>query len=189
MCDLNVTATQGSAITKALWERDLFTGALRDEFAARGFGTIIDGNATLVTPDGSRQPVGGGVSLGVAPNEVFDSIPSGMSSTVTDAASSVGLRSVQVTTMKALQDVLLIHAVSDSPASDIGKLRQEGDLAFLLGQTPANFEGVYLEIDNSAGSPVYIVDTAPRDGGGGLWFDPSLGLSSGYPPPPLTSTN
>lgn len=187
LCDLSVTAAQGSAITQALWERDLFTGALRDEFAARGFGAIIDGNATLVTPDGNRQSVGGGVSLGVVPDEVFDAIPSGITSTVDDAATSIGLRSVQVTTMKALQDVVLIHAVSDSPAQDIATLREKGDLAFLLGQTPANLEGTYLQIDNSAGSPVYIVDTAPRDGGGGWWFDPTLGLSSGYPSPSSTS--
>jgi hypothetical protein len=181
LCDLSVSATQGSAITEALWERDLFTGALRDEFIARGFGAIIDANATLVTPDGSRQPIGGGVSPGVIPNQVFDPIPSGITSTITEAANSIGLASVKVTTMQGLQDVLVIHAVSDSPSSDVGELRRQGDLEFLLGQAPVNFEGVYLEIDNSAGSPVYIVDTAPRDGGGGWWSAPSLGLDGGYP--------
>lgn len=188
LCDLAVDSATGSGIARALWERDLFTGAVRDEFAARGFGSVIDGSATLVTPDGARQPAGGGVSIGVRTDQVFDAIPSGMASTISKQATSIGLRSVQVETMQVLQDVLVIHAVSDSPAADVAALRQQGGLQFLLGQPPMNFEGVYLEIDNNSGSPVYITDTAPRDGGGGWWADPSLGITGDAPTPPPAST-
>ena len=188
LCDVAVDSATGSGIAKALWERDLFTGAVRDEFAARGFGSVIDGEATLVTPDGARQSAGGGVSIGVRTDQVFDAIPSDIASTINQQATSIGFRSVQVETMQVLQDVLVIHAVSDSPATDVAALRQQGGLQFLLGQPPMNFEGVYLEIDDSSGSPVYITDTAPRDGGGGWWADPSLGIIGDAPSPPPAGT-
>jgi hypothetical protein len=179
-CDLLVDGTQGSAISQALWERDLFMGAVRDEFAARGFGTVIDGDATLVTPNGTQEDAGGGVSIGVRTDQVFDAIPSDIASTISANASSIGLSSVQVKTMQVLQDVLVINAVSDSPATDVAALQKQGGLQFLLGQPPMNFEGVYLQIDDNSGNPVYITDTAPRDGGGSVWADPSLGLNQGF---------
>lgn len=175
LCDLTVNSTGGSAITKALWERDLFVGAVADEFAAQGLGTVIDANATLVTPDGTREAIGGGVSAGVPTNQLFDPIPPDISSAVASTAASIGLHSVKVTTMQVLQDALVVQAVSDSPKTDIAAFKERGGLEFLLGQPPTNFEGVYLEIDDSSGNPVYITDTAPRDGGGGWWADPSLG--------------
>jgi hypothetical protein len=186
-CDLAVDSIHDSGITKALWERDLFMGAVRDEFAAQGFGNVIDGSSTLVTPDGSRYPDGGGVSYGVPTNQVFDAVPASMSSTVESAASALGFQSVQTSTMQVLQDAVLITAVSDSPAADVSAYRQKGGLQYLLGQSPTNFEGVYFEVDDTAGNPVYIADTAPRDGGGGWWADPSIGIQGDYHPVPSTT--
>lgn len=187
LCDLQVNSTKGSDITQALWERDLFTGAVRDEFAAQGFGNIIDGDATLVTPDGARQSAGGGVSLALRTDQSFDAIPSDISTTVSNQASTIGLHSTQLQTMPALQDVLVIHTVSDSPPADVAALRQHGGLAFLLGQPPTNFEGVYLQVDDVSGNPMYITYTAPRDGAVGWWADPSLGIRGDLINPPSTT--
>jgi hypothetical protein len=186
-CDLAVDSIRDSGITKALWERDLFMGAVRDEFAAQGFGNVIDGRSTLVTPDGSRYPDGGGVSIGVPTNQVFDAAPT--SATVASATSALGFRSAQTSTMRVLQDAVVITAVSDSPAADISAYLQKGGLQGLLGQSPMNFEGVYFEVDNTAGNPVYIADTAPRDGGGGWWADPSIGIQGDYHPVVPASTS
>lgn len=174
--DLSASSTSGGEAGEALWQGDLFVGAVADEFAARGLGTIVDAYGTVVTPDGTREPVGGGVGH-VVPEQIFNPIPNDIGSTVSSAASSIGLHSVQVQTLNVLQDALVIHAVSDSPASDIATLRAKGALDFLLGQHTTNFEGVYLEIDDSAGNPVYELATAPRDGAGSWWAAPSLGMS------------
>lgn len=136
------------------------------------------------TPDGSRHPDGGGVSYGVPTNQVFDAVPASMSSTVTSAASALGLQSVQTSTMHVLQDAVVITAISDSPATDVAAYLQKGGLQYLLGQSPMNFEGVYFEVDDTAGNRVYIAHTAPRDGGGGWWADPSIGIQGDYHPVP-----
>jgi hypothetical protein len=179
--DLSVPAIRGADIGQALWEGDLFTGALRDEFAARGLGDVIDAYGTFVTPDGSRESAGGGVSYGVATNQVFNPIPTGIVSTVAKRGATVGLHSVQVKTMHVLQDALVIHATSNSPKTDVAALLAKGGLTFLLGQNPSNFEGVFLRIDDSSGNPVYDASTAPRAGGGGFWADPALGLGDYSP--------
>jgi hypothetical protein len=176
--DLHVKSTQGPDIAQALWEGDLLVGAIADEYAARGFGQIVAAAATLVTPDGARDPIGGGVGE-VVRNQVFNAVPSDIGTTISSAARGVGLHSVSVATIRGLQDAVVIHAVSNNPASDVAVLQKQGGLDALLQQSPANFEGAYLEIDNTAGSPVYIVATAPRDGSGTSWSDPSLGLSGG----------
>lgn len=189
VCDLAVDSIGGSALTKALWERDLFMGAVRDEFAARGLGNVIDGDATFVTPDGTRVDAGGGVSNGVVTNQLFDAIPADVASGVDTRAASIGLKSVKTDTMQVLQGALVIHAESDSPATDVGAFLQKGGLEYLLGESATDFEGVYLEVDNSAGNPVYITDTASRDGGGGWWADPSLGINGFLVPPQTTSSS
>jgi hypothetical protein len=187
VCDLAVDSIGGSALTKALWERDLFMGAVRDEFAARGLGDVIDGDATFVTPDGTRVDAGGGVSNGVVTDQTFNAIPSNAASALANRAAHIGLGSIKTHTMQVLQNALVIHATSKSPTADVGSFLQKGGLQFLLGESPMDFEGVYLEIDNSSGNPVYITDTAPRDGGGGWWADPSLGIQ-GFLTSPQTTT-
>jgi hypothetical protein len=179
-CDLAVSSFQGAGIAKALWERDLFMGAVRAEFAAQGFGNVIDGSSTLVTPDGSKEPDGGGVSENLPTNQVYDAIPPSLSSSIAAAASAVGFHSVQTDVLPVIQDALVITVVSDSPSTDVATFLHKGGLAALLGQSPANFEGVYFEVDNGAGVPVYISDTAPRDGGSSWWADPSTGITGDY---------
>lgn len=174
--DLAVNSTDGANISQALWEGDMFVGAAADEYYARGFGNLVDANGTLVTPDGGLQAIGGGVGH-VVRGQIFASIPADIASSVSTAASGVGLHSVQVETLPVIQSALIIHAVSDSPASDVAAFRSQGGLDYLLGQPATNFEGVYFEIDDSAGNPVDIVWYAPRDGSSGWWAAPYLGLS------------
>jgi hypothetical protein len=175
--DLVVDSTSGSDIGQAMWEGDLFVGAVADEFVARGFGEIVDVSGTLVTPNGARQAIGGGVGR-VVREQVFDQIPGELGATVVRNAGDIGLRSVGVKTFSVLQGgVLVIDAVSDSPVADVSALLSKGGLDFLLGQSPANFEGVFLEIDDRGGNPVYTQGAAPRDGAGNWWATPSLGFN------------
>src|SRR5438552_452862 len=52
--DLAVPSFTGSSMAKAVWEGDLFAGAVADEYAAGGLQPIAEVHPTLVTPDGSR---------------------------------------------------------------------------------------------------------------------------------------
>src|SRR5438445_7392566 len=54
--DLAVPSFAGSAIAKAIWEGDLFSGAVADEYTVSGLQPIGEVHPSLVTPDGSRLP-------------------------------------------------------------------------------------------------------------------------------------
>jgi hypothetical protein len=73
--DLAVPAFGGSAITKALWEGQLFAGEVANEYAASGLQPILEVHPTLVTPDGSRQLAGGGSSTTSRPTSGRPSLP------------------------------------------------------------------------------------------------------------------
>jgi hypothetical protein len=173
--DLLVPGFTGSEITAALWQANLLAGAVVDEFRVRGFGTIAEAHGTLVTPDGRRQAIGGGVGR-AAPNQLFNVVPGSIGATIATAASRFGLRSTRASILSALQPVVVVHATTDTPANSISALARAGGLSALLGGSPARFEGVYLEVQDGSGAPVYISATAPRAAATTLWVKPGLGI-------------
>lgn len=168
-------------IGKALWESALLAGAIASEYAQMGAGSVGGAETTIVTPDGTRRVIGGGLGKAV-PDQVFDSIPSEIASRIASAAAPRGISKVQVTKLHVLQDALVIDASTVTPARVAKGLQAQGDLQALLGESPSNFEGVCLQLDDSAGVPRYISATAPRAAASFAWADPSLGLDIGRLP-------
>lgn len=177
--DLRVSSFGGSAISEALWQGDLLSGAVADEYCARGFGTIEEIRGTLVTPNGKRSPVGGGLG-NVFHDQVFNEVPGSIGATITSAAAQFGLRDVEVSTVQGLQQAIVIRATTDTPARTVAELRRSG-VGALLGGPSQRFEGVYLEVRDTSGKPLYVVETASRDGEGGGWLTPSLGTLGDIP--------
>ncbi len=173
--DLSVASFAGADITEALWQGNLFAGAVADEFSARGLGSFAEAHGTLVTPDGSRQPVGGGVGH-VVTNQVFDAVPSTLPNAVAQTAARFGLRNTNVSTVAGLQPAVVIRATADRPQQSVASLEARGGLSAVVGGPPTRFEGVLLEIRDASGRPIYIKATAPRAGASTYWASPSLGL-------------
>lgn len=173
--DLRVPGLNGSDITEALWQGNLLSGALVDEFRARGFGQIAEAHGTLVSPDGQRQIIGGGFGH-VAPNQVFNDIPGSIGASIAAAASRFGLRSTRVSTVSSLQSCVVVHAITDTPASSVAALIRNGGLRAILDGSPTRFEGIYLDVRDGSGAPVYISATAARAGAATFWVKPGLGV-------------
>ena len=182
--DLRVSSFGGSAISEAIWQGSLLSGAVADEYCARGFGTIEEARGTLVAPNGMRRPVGGGLG-NVFHDQVFDDVPVSIGATVTNAAARFGLRDVEVSTVQGLQQAIVIHTTTDTPARTVAELSRSGVDA-LLGGPPQRFEGVYLEVRDPSGKPLYVFESASRDGEGGGWLTPSLGSLGDIPVLPGT---
>lgn len=140
-----------------------------------GFAGIAEAHGTLVTPEGQQQPIGGGFGH-VAPNQVFNDVPGSIGTTIANAARRFGLRSTRVSTVTALQPAVVIHTTTDTPTASVNALIHSGGLSSILGGSPTRFEGVYLEIRDTSGAPIYISATAARAGAATFWADPSLGL-------------
>jgi hypothetical protein len=173
---LSVPTLTGPSITKALWEGNLLTGAVADEYVARGFGRVVGANATLVAPDGAEQPIGGGIGH-VVPDQVFDDVPNSIAATVARGGATASLRNISVSKVRGLQEALVVSATTDSPAHAAAALAQPGGLQSVLGGAPTRFEGIYLEVRNAAGDLVYITAAAPRAGASTFWVASGLGVA------------
>ena len=131
---------------------------------------------TVVTPDGARDHVGGGLGK-VVPDQVFDAVTPELQTRVARNAASQGLTNVRVSTFQVVNDVIEIQATTTAPpAAAASAFYKARGLNGLLGESENNFEGVYFQLDDANGHPILIESTAPRAGGGGYWAAPSTGI-------------
>ena len=178
--DLAVASSDGADIARPMWAAHLFAGAVADKIAASGRPPLVSVGATLVLPDGTRQPIGGGLGT-VVRDQRFRTASDEVSETIRVNAKAAGFEDVTVSTMAIIQDALIITATAEDPKAAVGLLRSggSGTLAGLLGTRPADFEGVYFEVRDETGAPAYIEAVAPRAGAGMAWSDAGLGLRLG----------
>jgi hypothetical protein len=177
--DLTVESTEGGWFTRAVWEGHILSSAVADEFAARGFTEVIGAMGTLVTPDGTRQRIGGSVARFGFRDQIFDALPANLTKSVAVRAAALGLRDVHTSIVRGLQDAVVIEATTDTPAEALRKLEQTGVLDGLLSGRVGRFEGAYLGLVDSSGEPVLGQGTAARGLTGVFWVRPGLGVDSG----------
>jgi len=173
--DLAVPSFDGGDSTEAIWEGQLFTGAVLDVLRDRGYGVLAGAEATLVTPDGKRRPIGGGFGKAVS-NQLFAVVPTDLKEQIDRAAPELGLTDVQVERLDVLQTAVVIRATAPSEKT-VNSLANSNPIERLIGRSPTDFEGSLLVVESEAGDPVYIVGGAPRAAGGIRWVDPAMGLS------------
>jgi hypothetical protein len=175
--DLAVPAFGKGRAAEALWQGEVFTGAARVRLAARGT-KLVEVHETLVAPDRSRRPIGGGLGH-VVGERVFARAPAGIASTVAANAARAGLRDARTEVLHGLRDAIAIHARTDDVARTAAGIRaNSGILAALLGSAPTRYEGAFLEIDDADGDPVYVQGVAVGNGSSMMWARPGLNLVS-----------
>lgn len=172
---LLVPTLVGIRRSEALWQGDLLTGAVADEYAVRGFGKIGGAFASLITPTGETADYGGAVG-NVVRNQVFLDVPADIAAAVTRRAALFGLHHVHVSQVTALQTAIAIKATTGNPKRDVAHLMQRHGLSALLQRAPGSYEGAFLEIDDASGAARYVVGYAGRNGAKLYWLDPSLGI-------------
>lgn len=131
---------------------------------------------TLVTPDGTRQRIGGGVARFGFRDQLFDALPANLPETVVVHAAALGLRNVHTSIVRGLQEAVVIQATTDTPAETRRKLEQTGVLEGLLGGRVGRFEGAFLGVVDASGEPVLGQGTAARGLTGVFWVRPGLGF-------------
>ena len=176
--DLGVASFEPGAATQAEWQGHLLAGAVADVFEVRGFGMIREARGTLVTPEGSRQSVGGGFGNTV-PNQLFDDPPASLDEIASREGAQLGLRNIQVSTVRAIQPAVVLVATTDTPAASVNAVRQRGALDKLLGCPRKHLEGDYLELRDAAGTILYASGAARRAATGKWFVDPALGIKIG----------
>ena len=113
---------------------------------ARDFTEVIGAMGTLVTPDGTRQRIGGSVARFGFRDQLFDELPANLAETVTARAAELGLRDVQVSTVRGLQDAVVIEATTDAPGETVRKMAETRAIDVLLDGRVGRFEGAFLGV-------------------------------------------
>src|SRR5437588_6686586 len=174
--DLAVPALSGGRTAEALWQGEVFTGAAAARLASGG-ANLVEVQETFVTPDGTRQPIGGGLGH-VVRDQVFAKASADIASNVAANAARFGLHDARTEVLHGLQDAIEVHARADDVAKAAAEIRNSpGPLTELLGSRPTNFEGVFLEIADADGNPVYVRAVAGSNGSSMVWGRPGLDVS------------
>lgn len=165
---------KGGAI-RAFWEGSLLQGAIAEDLAT-GSDTstgVSSGVFAVHLQDGTVKELAAGAGKVVA-GQVFARLDGAgqqrVSGEIVAVAASFGLR-VASTKFVSYRDDAVAIVAEVRPG---GSLRDFESLRVALTGSPARYEGVYLEVRDSSGTPIAISATAFRSGAGVLWVDPAL---------------
>jgi hypothetical protein len=153
--DLSVVSFEPGARPQVLWQGHLFAGAVADVYEVRGFGTIHGTYATLVTPEGNREYVGGGLG-NTMPNQLFDDPPAWLGENAAKAGAEFGLQDVQVSTVRAIQPSVVLIATTDTPTESVN-----ADSGAHSTSCSAALEGTSKAITSSYATPPARSSTPP----------------------------
>lgn len=178
--DLSTSAWSGTGPIRASWEGSLVQGAIAEQLAGgEDTSTGLAGATFRVhLPDGTVRTIDAGAGQ-VRKGQVFSHLdPAGQEAArveVQKALRSFGLEPVSISFFTYQDDA--VEIVCEVPAG--GELRDFELLRQTLTGSPASYEGVYLEVRDSDGSPIAASATAFRTGAGSQWVDPEFGSSVG----------
>ena len=165
-----------------LWEGDLMAGATAERLAttqpslAGVLGGVVEQGEL---PDGSVVDVASGTLGATARGQVFpdqDASDADIVAKLTTVVRALGLTPLEIRVLRPLGAAPLVRAA-------VANIADAGNSFYKLNQallgSPASYEGLYFELDDSAGRPLAITTAALRAGTGGLWVRPGLPVDLG----------
>lgn len=159
-----------------LWQAELAQGAIADHLSAgvTNLADVIEGSTILLdTGDGAAPREIGGGAGDVAAGQIFGAQSSQasdatISTHVKSALEGVGLSPQEVRVLHPLGAAVYIRASIDDPS----KIQGQFDSILNSVQAGGEYEGIYLEIEASDGTPLVRSANAYRIGAGSVWFAP-----------------
>lgn len=177
--DVAVPSLEPADSLYGVWQGQLLTGALRERFLASGLPTLISVGATLVDPEGQRDPLGGGFGA-VVSKQRFLSVDSRVTSRLEARLRELGFSDIDITVLPVIQEAIAVRVVHPDAVRVVNQLAlDDGVLQEVFGRDPRVYEGIYFEVRDSAREPVYIAATALRAGAGVTWARPGSCIEDG----------
>ena len=174
--DLSASTWSGSTgPIRAFWEGSLVQGAVAEQLAVgEDTSTGLTGGAFVAhLPDGTVHAMEAGAGQ-VRKGQVFSHLDAAGQKTaiagMQKTLNSFGLDAVSISFYTYRDDA--VEIICEVPAG--GELTDFEQLRQALTGDPATYEGVYLEVRDSDGSPIIASATAFRTGAGSLWVDPKF---------------
>jgi hypothetical protein len=166
-----VTSTTGAAGVKPYWKAQLLAGAYESE-APTASAPTAGGFSIASTGDMKAGDTGSGSVFGpTISTEPSSADASQITSVVKAALARVGLSLTSLSFVQPYRDFApVVVAQTADPAGWVAKYGV-GETAVFGG---TSYEGTYLEVDDTNGSPVTIVASAMRVGQATTWVRPDL---------------
>ncbi len=163
---------QGPEAVKPLWESMLVAGAYRDLSAGQGVTPDAGFSTAFVNPDGSPSDYGGNqFVLGPTPDEApADYSQDQMTQLITQNVAKLGVTLTSINYVQPNQYAPLVVLTTDDPA---GFVKADYSLNRVFGDV-GKYEGVYVEVDDSAGDPAVIIGVSNRIGETTRWIRSDL---------------
>ncbi len=161
---------QGSI--RPVWEAQLVAGALRDEMHAHGLVSLYSDQVDVKLPDGSVVTGEHGGLGNTVFGQVFSTTtPASIAADIAQRVANAGLTLVSVRVLTPEQSAPMVVVRSNDPA---GFVKNEYTMLRQIFGNPTTYEGIYLEAQDSAGSPFFIVASSFRTATGQTWYRPDL---------------
>jgi hypothetical protein len=177
------TTSEISRFSEAQWETMLVAGAYRDLTVANSLPSTdgytlgyLDDKGT-VGGDQSATRIGGDPSHDI-PTEPEDTVQQ----QIIAGLKEVGLTPDSVSFLHPHKIAPVAFATTEDAKAFADKVQTGGVTADGIFGRLTNYEGVYLEVDDSTGAPVVIFSTSTRANQGLTWYRPDLGLGGGASP-------
>lgn len=170
-------AAHGPLTIRPIWEADLAVGAARDDVAVNGTGTIENASYALALPDGTvLAEAGGGMGNVVAGQRFSAENAARVRPEIAERVATADLRLVELDIRSGMQLAPAVVATTSDPA---GFVRRAAETVTAIFGAPGAYEGVYLEVRDTAGSPVFVEAASFRTGHGQRWIRPDLDERTG----------
>jgi hypothetical protein len=159
----------GAPAVRPVWEANLVIAALRDEVHAAGASDdVIGSQISGELPSGEVVPnIGGGIG-NIVFGQAFSPVsPAQVQSDIRRNAAALKLRIKSLEVLTPLQAAPVVVASTQDVA---GVLSNPDRIINTLFGGIATYEGEYLELRDSSGSPFFIQASAFRTGVGQRWY-------------------
>jgi hypothetical protein len=176
----------GAPAVRPVWEANLVVAALRDEVhATAGSPDVVGSQVSAELPSGVVEPnVGGGVGDVMYDQAFSPATPGDITHELRARAAQMDLRIRSIDVLRPLQAAPAVVATTSNPEGFIQVA--DGKIDQLFGGLAA-YEGEYLEVRDSSGSPIFIQASSFRTGVGQRWIRPDLDPRK--PPTPPAHVN
>lgn len=160
----DVGAADARTGIEAVWHASLVAGSFRDRARETGLPPVV----------GTHVAGGGDVPVGARDHPPI-TVVNPPEDEITAAVADAGLTGPVFTTLRpGAGAAVAVSARTREPEAFLGSLASaEALVEDVFGAADA-YEGVFLEVRDSAGEPFLIVATATRDGSGIVWLRPDL---------------
>jgi hypothetical protein len=183
---VNAPSSSDGSTVGPEWEAYLAQGAIADRIAhgTDDLGLVIGGSTVLLNnKTGDPIEIGGGTG-NVKAGRVFaaqaaNESDKNIATSANLALAKFGLKATTLNVLHPLGPALYVVATT----SDVATIKGQYHHILSALQGDGNYEGIYLEIDDSAGRALVRTGSAFRAGGGSVWFadgyDQILGIVHG----------